>query len=133
MCKSNSFDLLKCVLLIFILGLMPCFTLSAQSNSDSAKQITNDFTKDSTGALGLRSKLLAKNLNKEITSIGSINFTGYNLKQVEGLFGMPNKITLDKDGNPDSISYDVNCKKGFVFYIYFRNGGAYQTEYVDLN
>ncbi len=112
---------------------MPCFTLSAQSNSDSAKQITNDFTKDSTGALGLRSKLLAKNLNKEITSIGSINFTGYNLKQVEGLFGMPNKITLDKDGNPDSISYDVNCKKGFVFYIYFRNGGAYQTEYVDLN
>ena len=132
MFKSKTLGLLKPVLLIFIFGLMPCFTLSAQSKSDLVKQIKTDFTKDSTGSLGLRAKHLAKNLNKEITSIGTIDFTGYDLKQLEDLFGKPNQITRDKDGNPDSIGYDVNRKKKFLFYIYIRDGKAYQTEYVDL-
>ncbi len=120
------------VLLIFLFAGLSNFDLSAQHKSDSLKQFTQNFSKDSTGAFGLRAKCLAKHVNKETTTIGSINFTGYNLQQLIGLFGKPNKISNDKDGKMESISYDVNRKKGLVFYIYFRNGVAYQTEYVDL-
>ena len=120
------------VTFIFLFAGLMCLNLSAQNKVDSLKQFTQNFSKDSTGALGLRAKCLAKNLNKEITTIGSINFTGYNLQQLIDLFGKPNQISNDKDGKTEFISYDVNRKKGFVFYIYFRNDVAYQTEYVNL-
>lgn len=121
-----------CTLFVFLFAGLISLDLSAQNKADSLKQFTQNFSKDSIGALGLRAKYLAKNLNKEITTIGSINFTGYNLKQLVNLFGKPNQIKTEKDGKTKFISYDVNRKKGFAFYIYFRNEVAFQTEYVDL-
>jgi len=120
------------ILFSFLFVGLVSIKLSAQTKADSLKQFTKNFIKDSTGALGLRAKCLAVHLNKETTTIGSIDFTGFNLQQLIALFGKPNKISNDKDGKTDFISYDVNRKKGFAFYIYFRNGEAFQTEYVDL-